>query len=136
MRVLAASAVALIVGSTAQARECMILPYAVWISPTPVVMTENASGADMTFFDTWVQEEITIHLERHVVTRQDNGEKLSILSGTETVRFGSTTNEIEVKITDKPNESGSRVLGIETTILHDGFEPDSIRVSGLIMCGS
>ncbi len=136
MRVLAASAVALIMGSTVQAEECMILPYAVWISPTPVIMTENASGAEMTFFDTWVQEEIIINLERHVVTRQDNGEKLSILSGTETVRFGSTTNEIEVTITDKPKESGSRVLGIETTILHDGFEPDSIRLSGLIMCGS
>ena len=136
MRALIASAAALIIGSTVQAEECMILPYAVWISPTPVIMTENASGADMTFFDTWVQEEITINLERHVVIRQDNGEKLSMLSGTETVRFGSTTNEIEVKINDKQNESGSRVLGIETTILHDGFEPDSTRLSGLIMCSS
>ena len=128
--------ISLATGGMAQAKECTIMYYQLFLTPQRALLEENSTGATFTLLDSAVGESITIDLERKVLTVVETKENITNLVGEATIKSGTLANEMTVVMADQALPSGQRHIAITSVLTTPSATFTAVTASGLIGCTS
>ena len=126
--------VTLATGGAAQAKDCMLMYYQLFLTPQRVSFVENATGGTFTMFDTAIGESIEVELKRQLLTAVESGEKSTHLVGEATVKAGTMVNELKLAIPDRAFPSGNRTISITSTLTTPKGTFQSNTAIGVMNC--
>jgi hypothetical protein len=126
--------VTLATGGAAQAKDCTLMYYQLFLTPQRVSFVENATGGTFTMFATAVGDSIVVNLERRLLTAVESGEKSTHLVGEATIKAGNMVNELTLAIPDQAFPSGNRTISITSTLTTPKGTFQSSAAVGVMNC--